>query len=233
MRHIINLLIAISAVGCIHSQRGNGVPGSDVRTLTGFDSIAVADSIHATIGSGPWSSLVLTGDENLLPLVETVVEGNGLVVRVRPFLVLEPTLPLKMTLTLPTLVGVAASGAATLSAETAPSDRFNADASGDASIDVHGLAATSTTIAASGGATVNLSGRSGTLSVDASGGAHVLTETVSATDATVAASGDAEVEVDVSQSLSASLSGGSQLRVWGQPRTRRVDSSGGATIQYQ
>jgi hypothetical protein len=233
MRHVITLLIATFAVGCIHAQRGNGVSGREARTITGFDSIAVASAIHATVGNGPWSSLVLTGDENLLPLIETTVSGNSLTVKVRGCVELEPTLPMKMTLTLPALVGVEASGASTLAAETAPSDSFRAESSGGATIDVHGLAAASTTVDASGGSVVNLSGRSGTLGVDASGGAQVLTGTVSASAATVTASGDAEVEVDVSQSLTADLSGGSQLRVLGQPGTRHVVTSGGATIQYQ
>jgi hypothetical protein len=150
MRHVITLLIAIFAVGCVPA-RGNGVPATEVRTLTGFDSIAVSSAVHATIGNGPWSSLVLTGDENLLSLIETSVSGNRLEVKVDRLVTLEPKLPIKMTLTLPALVGVAASGSSTLSAETAPSDRFSADVSGGASINVHGLAAASTTIDASGG----------------------------------------------------------------------------------
>jgi hypothetical protein len=221
------------AVGCVPAQRGNGVPARQIRTLTGVDSIAVAGPIQAAIGNGPWSSLVLTGDENLLPLLDIFVSGNRLEVNVQPFVVLEPTLPLKMTLTLPRLAGLAASGAATISAEAAPGDRFSAESSGGASITVHGLAAASTTVDVSGGAVVALTGSSTTLSVDASGGAQVLMRTVEAADATITASGDAAVEVDVSRSLAASLSGASQLRVWGQPGTRRVDRSGGASVQYQ
>src|SRR5262249_1330827 len=152
------------------------------------DSIGVEGTLHATIGNGPWSSLVLTGDQNLLPLIETFVSDNRLVVRARPYLALEPTVPMKVTLTLPALVGVAASGASTLSAETAPCDRFSAESSGGASIDVHGIAAASTTIGASGAAVVKLTGRSGTLSVDASGASQVLTQTVNAAEATITAS---------------------------------------------
>jgi hypothetical protein len=233
MRPITTTLIAFFAIGCVHSQRGNGVPGSEARPLSGFDSISVGDAIEATIGNGAWSSLVLTGDENLLPLIDTFVSGNSLVVKVRDYVELEPTRPLKLTLTLPALVGVTASGAATLSAETAANDRFSAVSSGGAAIDVHGVATTSTMIDASGGGVVKLAGHADTLSIDASGAAQVLTQGMNAADAIVTASGASEVEVEASQSVAGSLSGASRLRVWGQPGTRHVESSGGATIQYQ
>jgi hypothetical protein len=70
--------------------RGSGVTKSELRRVGAFEGVDVEGAlrVHVVLGSG--SLVTVEGDENLLPHVETLVEGGVLLVRARGVR-LEPT----------------------------------------------------------------------------------------------------------------------------------------------
>lgn len=86
-------------------------------------------------------------------------------------------------------------------------------------------------IATSGGADVEMDGSCKHLTITASGGSDVDASKLLAEDVEVTTSGGADVDVYATNSLKARASGGSDVRYGGNPKTKDIDSSGGADIK--
>ena len=73
------LLIVLG--GCaLSGVKGSGTPGQSVRQVAAFDAIEVSGTLDADITPGPLH-VEVSGDDNLVPLVETEVHGQTLVLR--------------------------------------------------------------------------------------------------------------------------------------------------------
>ena len=57
---------------------GNGQPASESRPIGAFDAIGLSGGIGLQLRQGTPTALVVHADANLLPLLETVVEGDQL-----------------------------------------------------------------------------------------------------------------------------------------------------------
>ncbi len=80
------LPIAMLAQGCLAdlvSQKGNGQIKTESRDLAAFHAIELIGEGKVIIEQGPVSGVSLTGDENLLSLVNTKVKDGTLVIKPR------------------------------------------------------------------------------------------------------------------------------------------------------
>lgn len=190
------------------SGNGNVVERSFERT--GFEEVAVSHGLHAVVQTGPQAAVTLRGDENLLDEIELTVEGGVLRTVVPPGVSLWPTTPITLTVTLPVLRGVSASGGSEVTAR--------------------GVNASPFTVSASGGSTVRASGEAGALEAEVSGGSQVFLDAIAARTLDVHASGGSDVHAQVSERVTGGLSGGSSLSLQGQADASWVDQSGGSSI---
>jgi hypothetical protein len=97
------VIACLSAAGCVldaASVIGSGRQATQSRAVPAFSAIVVRDSIAAQIQlvSGGPQSVVVTDDDNIVPLVETRVTAGELVLDLPPRLILTPRLPLVVTI---------------------------------------------------------------------------------------------------------------------------------------
>jgi hypothetical protein len=85
-------------------------------------------------------------------------------------------------------------------------------------------------VEASGGVKAMVTGKVKTVKLDLSGGVEFDASKLDAATAVVDASGGCTVKVRASESLTASASGGVDLRIGGNPPKRSVHTSGGADV---
>jgi len=227
------VLLLAAMTSCTHTLVGNGVPGQDNRPIPEVDSLSVSEDFHAVVSIGPRTSLTISGDDHLLSYVVTDVIGKRLVVHLPDNMSLDTSIPTRVELTVPSLVAVDASGAATVDGTVGATSKFHVTASGTANIYLRGLDSAATSLEASGGAIVELRGRSGSANFDASGEAAVRGHALDTTDLVVEASGVAAVDAQANHSLSATISGSSLLQIWGNPPTRGLYTSGNARIRFR
>ncbi len=90
----------------------------------------------------------------------------------------------------------------------------------------------SLTIAASGGAEVDIAGECKSMIAAASGGAELSLDELSVESANIAASGGAEVDLYVTESLVVNSSGGAEVSYKGNPAKVESSKSGGASIEH-
>lgn len=198
--------------------QGNGTIKRQARDLAHFSGLTLSlqGEVEVHTGAGPESVTVET-DDNLLPLVETVVEDGMLKIRAKRDTNLR-TRHLKFIVQTRGLDRVAVAGSGTVDADAVRGARIKFDVGGSGTIKVHRLEGESVSVNLAGSG--DLKGADGSvrnisISVGGSGSvdlAHVRSETASVT---VAGSGDAALWVR--DSLSLTVAGSGDVDYYGDP----------------
>lgn len=224
------VLAALLLAGCWPGIVGSGRVVTEQRTVGDWSKLAVANGMTARMVVGP-ASLTIRADDNLLGYVETYVDGDTLVVRHRPDVVLYTTLT-EALISHPVLVGVEVSGGSHVVAEAMTMTEFGLTASGGSHATVTKVATSTMRLDASGGSHVTTSGSVTTLLLTDSGGSHVDGVGLVTRDATVGVSGGSHLDLTVSGVLKGDVSGGSHVTIYGRPQSSTVNVSGGSTLNF-
>lgn len=204
-------LLCLGAGAC-NARRGSGHAASTSPPVTAFTRVAVRSGLRAEVTVGAAASVRLTGDDNLLPHIRVAVNDGELVIEPLPGQSFAPSQPITAVVTTPTLDAV--------------------EAAGGSSITVAGVVATAFRVELHGGAHATVSGRAEVLTVDASGGALLDANALTAREVNVSASGGVRANLRATSAVRGSGSGGVSLTVAGNPATRAVRTSGGASVTY-
>ncbi len=219
---------ALLLMGC-PGVVGSGRPATETRTIGAFRTLRVENGFRVTVTKGE-RALSVTADDNVISLVETVVEGERLVLRLKQGTTLSSTAGVTAALTTDVLEGVEASGGARVTGPVSAVATFPLEASGGAEVNLTGLQSSLVTVEVSGGGTATLAGTTTEARLQAGGGATVVTRDLAATKVTVEVSGGSEARVSASNEVSGTASGGSTVVVSGNPATVSVSTSGGSTV---
>lgn len=187
---------------------GSGDATTEDRTGANFRAVSVGAGINVVIAIGPATSVKLTAQPNLLPLIRTAVTNDQLVVTVdAPGFSTQKTVTLNVTV--PRLDSVSLGEGATGTLEVA------GDALG---------------ISLSGGATVRAIGTVTQLSLTAASGGQAQLEELAATNVTVTMSGGSQATLNVTGALGGTAADGSTIHLTAKPGTQNVKTSGGAIV---
>lgn len=216
----------------VQNVKGSGnVIEQDV-DVAAFTRLDVGGSVTADVTVGPKQSVTIRSDDNIVEGMEFVVEGDTL--RIRPHggaFNFEPTDGIHVTISVPELEGVDASGAATVAIDRVSADGFSVDASGAADVTIDKSTAKNISVDASGAAEISVgSGSAAVLMADLSGAAQLDVIDLKAERVTLDASGAAHGQVNAADDLDITLSGGSSFCYAGEPGVVS-DVSGGASLK--
>lgn len=189
--------------------RGSGVLKQETRPLAACTEVSVSDALHAELSVGSPLRLTVSGDDNLLPLVRTEVQGQRLVISMRSHGSIDTRQPLVVRIALPRLGVLLVQGAAQAEVRGQLSSALQVEVSGASRLAVSGLGAAELTSTVQGSSQITLSGRIKTLKATISGASGLLARELTADAATVSAEGASRIEVCASQRLEVSLSGAS------------------------
>ena len=76
-RLLVLALVAASVSLAQAATTGSGALATETRNVTGFSSIALRGSIDLVVRQGEREAVQVKADDNILPLVQTLVEGSG------------------------------------------------------------------------------------------------------------------------------------------------------------
>lgn len=223
-------VLSLLSCGRLGGLVGSGKPASDSRTIGAFKKVDVATNIDVTFIKGERGVEVIT-DENLLKVVDTTVNTDGvLVIKLKQ--PVADSLGVKVNLTNDVLEGVNVSGSSSFTGPApAAAKDFQIDASGASKVDLTGLTATKVVVNASGASEVTLTqGASTELTVAISGASKFVSHGFTADDVQVEVSGGSSVCATANKSVTGNASGGSTVTISGAPATMEVNSSGGSRL---
>ena len=169
---------------------GSGVLASQERALEEFSAIEIASFGDVYVTVGETQSVVVETDDNILPLVETHVNGGKLVIRTKSNTSISPKLPVRVTVTVKSLEAASIRGSGNITVKDVDADTFRIDLPGSGNIHVSGTTDRAT-ISLKGSGNIqsgDLQAQSVRVELDGSGEVTVYAE--ARLDATIRGSGN-------------------------------------------
>lgn len=202
--------VVLAACSSVTGVKGSGAAKSEVRPIAGaFDAIDIGGAFDAEITVGSEPRVELSGDDNLLPLITTELDGHTL--RIGSKQNLRPSLKLIARITAPQLTAV--------------------DVSGSADVKVHGARGDRLALHISGSGDLRGDGAVHELAVEVSGSGDLELASLTAERAHVRISGSGEADVAVSQNLDVDISGSGTVRYHGDPAIKKSISGAGDLVK--
>jgi hypothetical protein len=232
MRPSLLLTAAVLASSCVFAH-GRGEVRSEARAVAPFEALEVSGGFEVVVRPGSPASVQVSGDADVLPLIRVEVVGSTLVIEPKERSFLRSNRGVVITVVTPPLKRLEASGGIALDAQSALARDARVALHGGVEAKITGIDAERLQLDASGGADVRLTGKTQRLELGASGGVELCSTALSANHVTLDASGGCTLEVTATESVQGDASGGVSVVVRGDPPKSRVETSGGASVEYR
>lgn len=200
--------LAIDRHGKSSTRVGSGHAVSVVHTTAPFHAVEITGAANAVVRVGGKTTVVVHGDDNIVPLIRTEVSDGTLVISQHGSYTTE--LPLTVTVRTPALTGVRLAGAGVVAASGVGARRF------DASLD--------------GAGRFDLQGRTEVLGLHLGGAGVLDAEKLVAQSVRADVSGTGTVHTTARRMLDARVSGTGSVIYHGHPQTLRTHVSGTGTV---
>lgn len=194
--------------GCGSGVPGSGISKTEARTLDGFSAVEFQGQGRIELQQSPTPAFEITADDNLLPLIETRVENNRLVIRNRKPVAPKTTIRIRIS--------------------AAQLDDLSISGVGDA--ELSGLKAESLTLTLSGAGSIAAEGEVGDLRATINGTGDMRLDQLAARSATAVISGAGSIDLGRIDELSATVSGAGSIHYLGDPKLTRKSISGVGSI---
>lgn len=187
---------------------GSGKAKREVRPVAAFDEIDISGAVDTEIAIAADSRVEISGDDNLVPLVTTKVDGTRLEIDTQK--TMRPKLPLVAHITVPRLTAVRVSGSSDVS--------------------LHGVHDDSLELSVHGSGNIRGDGAVHQLRIDVNGSGDLDLDQLAAERASVRLSGSGDVAVAASQALDVHISGSGDVTYRGDPPELKKHITGSGDV---
>ena len=214
---VILLLIAILLAACDQGTRGTGKVITEERPVSEFDKVNLTGSGEATIVQGDSESLVIEAEENILPLLESNVVAGTLNIGPKDNKALNPTKPIKYTITMREINGISTTGSGKINAAEIATSVLGVDLSGSGGVNVTTLIADTINLNQSGSGDVNIGGQVTDQIIVMSGSGDYEAAELDSRIADIQMSGSGNAVLQVEDVLDVEISGSGRVSYHGDP----------------
>jgi hypothetical protein len=211
-------------------------PAVESRSVEPFSKLRIENGIDVTLNAAARESLLVTADGYALNDIVTEVIGDELRISVAPGArrpLFGVSREARVAVDFVSLTRIEASGGSDVTGRgELRAEELTVSASGGSDIDL-ATVGQRLELAASGGSDANLRGKVYSLVVTASGGSDVAASALETRDATVQVSGGSDASLTVTEKLTLNASGGSDVRIAGNPSQRDVRSDRSSDIRWR
>lgn len=212
------------------AKKGSGVVVEETREITNeFTTVHASEGINVYVTQGNEFKISVEADDNLIDLIATEVKNGKLKIHAIENL---GNGTKKVFVSLPEVTGLLSSSGAHLTAQnTITATNLLLDASSGAHINAE-TAADKLEIDASSGANIDVSGTASNVYVDGSSGANVIGKNLMTQECRAEASSGANININVSESLTADASSGGNISYTGNATVSKTKSVSGNVNKY-
>lgn len=223
------LLLAVAPTLWAQTVVGNGKAASEQRRSGDFTAIALSGGMAIKLRQGSPATVVVHGDANLLPLVETVVEGDKtLHLRLKRGASVRTQTPLFVDVVAPQVHAVSSSGSGDIEIDTMKVPRLALSIRGSGDLRAKGLGTEELSIGVAGSGSLRLAGQAARLTIELSGSGTVDAGDLRSDDVTVGIAGSGDAVVHASRKLVASIAGSGDVLYSGEPSVQRSIAGSGS-----
>lgn len=238
MKPVLSVLLAVVAslsFGFAEAATGSGRMATEQRTASDFEAIALSGSMDIVVRQGSKEGVEIQADDNLLPLIETVVEpgsnGRTLQIRFKRGERIYNHGQIRVTVDVIKLTAVVTAGSGDIFVDGLKTPSFKLTISGSSDAKLNGLVvaeALEVRISGSGDVLAAGSAKSVKLSIAGSGDAKLAGLQADDVQVRIAGSGDASVTAN--KSLDVSVAGSGDVRYGGNVTAIKTSMAGSGTL---
>lgn len=213
------LLGALIALPACAATSGSGKTASESRSVGEFQAVKSAGSIDLVVRQGAQTSVQVSADDNLLPLLETVVEGSGdsatLVVRWKRGESIYHRGRAAVSIVTPKLSLVSAAGSGDIQVQGFQTPALQVSVAGSGNAKLDNLSTDDLGIRISGSGDVAGQGRAAKMKVNIAGSGSVKLTELKSDDVSVSIAGSGDAAVNAEKTLSVSIAGSGDVTYTG------------------
>lgn len=198
--------------------QGSGKIIKQNRTVGHFNALTVGVSGDVDIRLGNNEGVTVETDDNLQPLIETVVENGTLRLRPARNNLRLDTRHMKIVVTARNLEKLSIGGSGNVTADHLRGERLTIDVGGSGSFTVDRLDSESVAIALGGSGNLKAAGNTERLQVSIGGSGRVQVGQLQARDAVISIGGSGQATVWAQKSLNLSVAGSGDINYYGDPQ---------------
>lgn len=219
--------------GCnVIGEQGNGKVVKQDRKVSSFTAVDVSGAFEIVLTQGETETVTVEADENLLPLIRTIVEGNELRIDTKDRPIHHVTV-MKVYVTIKDLKKIDISGAVDIKTTNQMKlNELNMDASG-ASKSRLDIAVQKLTLDCSGASKMHFTGMAVDVRMDLSGASNIFAFDFPAETYSIDLSGAGKAQINVTKSLYVEVSGAGDVAYKGNPSQVDQNVSGAGSIRKE
>jgi hypothetical protein len=209
--------LSLPAFSSTREVRGSGRIATERRAVTGFDRLGIMGDFEVELRQGSVEGIELVGDDDLLPLIETVVEGRDeprttLRISPRKDVDLRPTQPIRIRVDLVKLASISLAGSSRVKANGLRTARLGLSLGGSGDIVLSALDAERIAVNIGGSGKVMVDGRAPEAVLTVAGSGHAGLGGLAADDVSVTVAGSGAADVRAERKLKVTIAGSGRVR---------------------
>jgi len=239
-RSFLAACVAASLAGTAHvaaapwNWGGEQVQGSghivkQARQVGNFNGLSLGLPGHLELRIGSSEGVTIEADDNLLPLIETVVENGSLKIRPTKRNLNMQSKSIRIVVQARSIERLSLGGSGSIDADTLRARKLDVDLGGSGSIKLKGVESDTLAVSLGGSGDLEAAGGNiGKLTVSIGGSGDVNLGRVQAKSASVTIAGSGEATVWPRNELSATIAGSGDVNYYGDPQiSKSTVGSGG------
>ncbi|HEX4858211.1 MAG TPA: head GIN domain-containing protein [Usitatibacteraceae bacterium] len=207
---------------------GSGVSKTETRQASGFTGIGLAVSAKLEVRQGASEGITLVGDDNILPLIETVVESGRLKIRWAEKNLNTSYKDLRIIVDAKTVESLSVAGSGDIHADALAAKDFSASISGSGDIRIKTLTADKASAKISGSGDIVIGGKVQGFEAKIAGSGNVQAGRLEARSVAISIAGSGDATVWPSESLSASVAGSGDIKYYGDAKVSKSIAGSGS-----
>jgi hypothetical protein len=201
------------------------------RQFSGFTGVSLRGVGKLLIEQGDNQGLRVEAEDNIIPYLETDLEGQMLVIGTKSGVRLRPTRPIIFRVTVREIDEIAVSGSGDAEGTGLRAGALSITVSGSGHVSLSGLEAVGLRVKISGSGNVEVSGKVERQTLTVSGSGEYRARDLASDGADVRISGSGSATIQVSDSLDAAISGSGSVRYAGNPTVQSTVTGSGSVRQ--
>ncbi len=210
---------------------GSGVIKTESRAAIGVRTISLGVHARVEIRQEGAEGLTITGDDNIVPMIETIVDNGTLKIRWAGRGNHSTHYKnLDIVITAATIEGLTIGGSGTIHAAQLKAGNLGATIAGSGDIVIDSLNATSFTAKIAGSGDIAVAGRVDALDVTIAGSGDLAASKLEARAVKVSVLGSGDADVWATETLHATVAGSGDITYRGRPQVKRTIAGSGSVV---
>ena len=220
--------VTINIFGDGNAVSGSGKEVTVARQVGAFSVLRLDSSIDVHAHQGATPSVTVHADDNIEPLIETVVEGDKLVVRMKKGASFRTHHDVFVDVVFTSLTAAQQHGSGDLQIDKLTAPRFESSIAGSGDLKIENAQLGQFALSIAGSGDVMISGTADEARFGVAGSGDINARNLTAKKVSVSISGSGDAHVNATEALEAKVAGSGDVTYSGHPHdvSRRVSGSG-------